>query len=434
MFQMYTYPFLARHSRAYGPSPARRDASIRPLVEVSRVLCAVLLFLALAPATHAAAPREAIVVGAHLPLTGILSHIGREQQWAYERSVEDVNRAGGIYVAEYSRKFPVKLIVQDDQSSPAVVVAVVQKLITEHRVDFILSGHTAVHGVIPGSIIAEINKTYYHATGSFIEPWREHKFLWSTLLFVDMGKTAAVPYELWRSLAEEARPKRIALVVEDVYAGLAFGGMLRKKATEYGYRVVYDRAIPSGTREYAKEIGEMAALGVDAVLIYSSVGDTAALVRQVKESGLPLKFFCGWRGTWPVEFAQVMGKAAENVISDGHWSEDYPYPGAKELGERYRAEFGRPSISVGAFYALAQVLWQAVEQAGSLNPALVRHEVLKGTFHTVVGSIEYDQQGVGLYPPIAFQWMGGRPEVIYPLERAKHKVRSPLVAQPATGN
>jgi len=389
-----------------------------------------LLFLGRTAVAANASERTEIIVGTHLPLTGILSQIGKEQQWAYERSVKDINAAGGIFVAEYEKKLPVRLIILDDQSSPAVVVSVVQRLIAEHRVDFLLSGHTAVHGVIPGCIIAEINQTYYHATGSFIQPWQEHKFLWSTLLFVDMEKTAAVPFELWHSLPAEERPKRIALVMEDVYAGLAFGSVLRKKAAEFGHEVVYDRTIPSGTLDYRGEIKVMQESRVDAALIYNSVADSVTFIRQVKESGLPLKFLCGWRGTWPAEFALAMGEAAENVISDGHWSEDYPYPGAKELGAAYRADFGRPSISVGAFYALAQVLWQAIEQAGSLNPAVVRHQVLNSTFHTVLGPIDYDQKGVGLYPPIAFQWLDGRPEVIYPRNRAKYPVRSPLAPTP----
>ena len=411
-----------RHLWSLGSALSRKG-----LAGVCRVLLVFLVAMTVAEMAHG---KEEIVVGTHLPLSGILSQIGKEQQWAYQRSVEDINAAGGIYVAEYGKKLPVRLLVVDDQSLPAVVVAAVQRLITEEHVDFLLSGHTAVHGVIPGSIIAEIHKTYYHATGSFIQPWLEHKFLWSTLLFVDMEKTAAVPYALWQSLPGSARPKRIALVMEDVYAGLAFGGILRKKAKEFGYAIVYDTTIPSGTTDYRREIAAMQDAQVDAALIYNSVAASAAFVRQVKDSGLPLKFLCGWRGTWPVEFALAMGDAAENVISDGHWSENYPYPGARELGERFRADFGHTSISVGAFYALAQVLWQAIEQAGSLNPALVRHAVLNGTFQTVLGKIDYDQQGVALYPPIAFQWINGRPEVVYPLGQARYPLRSPLSPAP----
>ena len=210
------------------------------------------------------------------------------------------------------------------------------------------------------------------------------------------------------------------------YVGIVSGTCL----SEFGHEVVYDKTIPSGTQDYRGEIEVMKEARVDAALIYNSVADSVTFIRQVKESRLPLKFLCGWRGTWPAEFALTMGEAAENVISDGHWSEDYPYPGAKELGAAYRADFGRPSISVGAFYALAQVLWQAIEQAGSLNPALVRHQVLNSTFQTVTGPIDYDQIGVGLYPPIAFQWIDGRPEVIYPRNRARYAVRSPLSPSP----
>ena len=45
---------------------------------------------------------------------------------------------------------------------------------------------------------------------------------------------------------------------------------------------------------------------------------------------------------------------------------DLGYPGAKELGETYKAEHdGLDSVSIGLFYANVQILKEAIERAGS---------------------------------------------------------------------
>lgn len=373
--------------------------------------------------------KEEIVVGAHLPLTGILSQIGKEQRWAYETAVADINREGGVFVGVYGKRLPVRLIVMDDESSPAVVVAMMQKLISEYSVDFILSGHTAVHGVIPGSIVAEINKKYYHATGGFIQPWKEHKFQWSTLLFVDMETLASLPFELWQPLPKAEQPKRIGLFMEDVYDALAFSTAIQEKAVEFGYQVVIYSVLEKSLSDYSAFISKIKQKNIDTILLYTSVADSINFIRQLKHSSIDLKYLFDWKGGWPAEFGELLGSDADNVLTDGHWSEEYPYTGAKELGERYRKDFGKPSASVGAFYAFAQVLWQAIENAGSLDPNLVRQAVLKGSFKTVAGKIDYDLDGVGTYPPIAFQWIDGKHEVIFPFHLAQKKVQWPFSSE-----
>lgn len=370
--------------------------------------------------------KEEIVIGAHLPLTGILSQIGKEQKWAYEMAVADINREGGVFVGNLGKKLPVRLIVMDDQSSPAVVVSIMQKLITEYSVDFIFSGHTAVHGVIPGSIVAEINKKYYHATGGFIQPWKEHNFQWSTLLFVDMEALASLPFEVWQPLSETEQPERIALFMEDVYDGLAFSTVIQEKAAEFGYQVAIYSVLESDISDYSTFISKIKQEKVDTVLMYTSVADSINFIRQIKQSNIDLKYLFNWKGGWPAAFGELLGKDADKVLTDGHWTEEYPFTGARELGQRYRKDFGGPSASVGAFYAFAQVLWQAIENAGSLNPNLVRQAVLKGSFQTVVGTIDYDLYGVGTYPPIAFQWIDGKHEIIYPFHLAHKKVLAPF--------
>ncbi len=194
--------------------------------------------------------KREILVGAHLPLSGIMTAIGKAQKWAYEAAVADINKTGGIYVVEYQKKLPVRLLVMDDESDPSVVVSAVETLIKKEKVDFLLSGYTAVYGVIPGCIIAEINKIYYHATSSFIPSWLPHHFTWwSTLLFFGMEQSVTMPFEIWKSLPAEKRPRRPALIMEETYDAMAFGKLFHKKAEKYGYEFVLDASISATNKD-----------------------------------------------------------------------------------------------------------------------------------------------------------------------------------------
>jgi hypothetical protein len=102
---------------------------------------------------------------------------------------------------------------------------------------------------------------------------------------------------------------------------------------------------------------------------------------------------------------QGLGPDSDYVCYDAFWSEDVGYPGAKELGRTYKAEHdGLDSVSIGLFYANVQILKEAIERAGSTEPAAVRDEVFGGLLEgTAIGDVQYDEGGVVDIPPLGLQ-------------------------------
>jgi branched-chain amino acid transport system substrate-binding protein len=120
-----------------------------------------------------------------------------------------------------------------------------------------------------------------------------------------------------------------------------------------------------------------------------------------------------------------LGKDAQYVIADGFWSEDFPYPGAKELGERYYKQFKKRSVSIGLYYAICQTLWTSIENAGTLDGAKIRQAVLSTQFKgTTMGDIKYNPDGTAIFQLGAFQWWDGQLKTIYPFDMSKgYKVK-----------
>ena len=64
------------------------------------------------------ADKKEILVGAIKSMTGGNAMTGAEQKWAYEQSVADINKKGGVFVKEAGKKLPIRLIFADDKSRP----------------------------------------------------------------------------------------------------------------------------------------------------------------------------------------------------------------------------------------------------------------------------------------------------------------------------
>ena len=387
------------------------------------LLCFLLAFLWAIQPVEAKKERKEILIGTNLPLTGILAGAGIEQRWAYQTAVDDINKAGGIFVKEYGKKLPVHLIVADDASDPGKAAAAVERLIKQKKVDLLLGGFAAPFGVIPGCITAEKYRKYYHTSICLIPPWLEHHFKWSTLYFFDLEQACSVPYEIWNSIPGAERPKKPALIMEDTFDGRAFAGLFRNLAKKYGYQFVLDEPWSVGAKDYSAQIIKAKSLGVDSILIFGADTDVITFVRQMKENNLNVKYFHGWKGTWAGEFWKALGKDAQYILCDGFWSMDFPFPGARQIGERYYDHFKKYSVSVGAIYALCQILWQAIEKAGTLDSAKVRQAVLDNEFETVNGKVKYDKDGVAIFTSTASQWWNGKQMTVYPFKWSKYKIK-----------
>jgi branched-chain amino acid transport system substrate-binding protein len=386
----------------------------------------VVAMLYSAAAVQAAQPKE-IVIGSTLPLTGMLSMMGSEQKWAYEQAAADVNAMGGIYVRQYNKKLPVKLIVADNETDAGKAVAAVERLVKIDKVNFLLSDST-LPLVMPTAVAAEKWKVYYHATICLLPPWLEQKFKWSTDYFFDGAQATSVPFQILDTIPEAERPRRLALLAEDSTDGRTLGPIFEAVGKKYGYEFAYDEPVAVDSKDYSSQILKLKSKGIDGAILFAGSGDCVTFVRQMKEVGLNLKYLHGYKGTWGTEFWNALGKDAQYILADGFWSETYPYPKAKELGEMYYQKFHKRSVSIGLFYAICQTLFKAIEESGTLDGAKVREAVLTTDFKgTVMGDIKYNPDGTAVFPLAGFQWNNGVLQRVYPFIEGASKV---MVAPP----
>jgi branched-chain amino acid transport system substrate-binding protein len=367
------------------------------------------------------AERNEIRIGAVNSLTGMDAMMSAEKKWAYEQAVADINKKGGVYVKESGKKLPIKLIFADDKSAVDQAAAAMERLIKINKIDLALSSSTIIKN-LAAATVSEKYKIFHLMDTGWIDQVEAQKYKWTADFFLVAPNTSRVPFYIWDTLPEGEKIKRPALMMIDNQSAFGFGETFRHWAKEHGYQFVMDEPYPEMTKDFSSYILKMKAADADALLILAAPTDAITVMRQIRDANLKLRYIHGWAGFWPTEFMQGLGKDANYVIHDGFWTEKSGYPGASELGVRYKKAFGKDSVSVGQTYAAVQILAMAIEKAGSVSSEKVRNAVFGGEFKgTTNGDMKFNDKGLAETSSIALQWWNGeRMPVWPPVKNAKN--------------
>ncbi len=382
------------------------------------LLCLFAAVLLIPYSGASAAEKKEILIGAVNSLTGENVLTAVECKWAYEQAIADVNKKGGILIKELNKKLPVRLVFADDKSTADGGAAAMERLIKVNHIDLALSSNiTPIN--LAAATVAEKYKMYYSIATSWLDFVEKENYKYVSDLFTDTGRAAIAPFEVWKKLPAEQRPKNPALLVEDSPDGQGFGGGVRATAKAAGVTLTVDEPFNVGANDFSAQILKYKAAKIDALLTLMSPEQAVLLVRQFKEQGLRIPYVHGWKGFWPREFEKTLGKDADYIIHDGFWNSKYSGPGSEDLQKRFIAKFKNDSVSVGLSYANAQILCMAIERAGSLKPEAVRDAVFGKEFKaTIMGDVKYNEKGLAFTPLLAMQWYKGAREPLFPANPA----------------
>jgi len=353
------------------------------------------------------------IIGAIDSLTGGGAMGGAEQLWAQEKAVADQNAKGGLLVD--GKNLEIKLKVVDDKSEATEAAAAMEKLIKVEGCDLVLSTQVTPINLAAASI-AEKYQKFYMMNTSFINWVADQNFKWSACVFNTPDDQAEVPFQIMELQPESERATKWGVLTEDNQDGQAIGGGMKAMAEKHGQQIVEYQTFTPGAKDFSSALLKLKSAGVDALLGICSPADGITFVKQMRDMDFSPKFMFGWKGFWPQEFMEGLGAASNYILHDGFWSEDLPNPGAKELGQAYRAAHNDlDSVSIGEPYAAAQVMFEAINRAGSVDPGAVRDQVFNGSFPgTVMGDLQFNEKGVASIPHMGLQWMDGKRIIIWP--------------------
>jgi branched-chain amino acid transport system substrate-binding protein len=372
-------------------------------------------------------PKSEIVIGSVLGLTGSLAYFGFETKWAYERAVKAVNERGGIYLREYGTKLPVKLIIYDDKSDPTARVSLVEKLITVDKVDAILGSVGTTFALAAAPVIEKYKVPCVSSGVASVKLHEQgYKYAAFTNFFLSYDQFL-VFFKAWETLPEAERPKTVAIWEEATEHGKENADYMEKYSKEYGYKILLREKYPPGS-DFTDLIAKTKALNPDVVLGLPTGTDAINMIRQAKELNFCPKMWAMSYGTTMASFQQELKEDAEYVCGAYSYHTSLPFSVNAQIVWEYRKETGIEPTLLGCWYASAEILFDAIERAGSLDKDAIREALLKTDLMTTMGRVAFEPDGRlkdSWKLTYLLQWQHGKLEVVWPPEVATSKLWYP---------
>lgn len=349
--------------------------------------------LALGSASRA---QDEIKVGEYASLTGGQASFGISTNNAIMLGIEEINKAGGVLGK------PLKLIVEDDRSTPGESATIVRKLISSDKVVAIL-GEFASSRSLEGGPICQENKIPMISPGSTNPKVTEIGDYIFRCCFMDSFQgTVMARFALAKGF------KKAAILTDekqDYSKGLAH--YFREVFVQSGGEIVKEQSYSSGDKDFRAQLTSLKAAKPDVIFLPGYYNEVALIAKQARQFGVKVPFMGGdgWEGD---SLLKVAGNSLDGCFFSSHFSSDNQDPVVQGFIQKYKTKYGSvPDCQAALGYDTVRILAEAIKRAGSTNSTALRDAIAATRdFQGVTGKITLDAQRNASKPAVV-QTIGG---------------------------
>ncbi len=360
---------------------------------------------------------KSIKIGACFSLTGKFAGFYSVMGEWEDTLVKVVNERGGVYVAEYGKRLPIEVKWYDDKSDPATSLKFYERLVTVDKVDFLI-GPTASPPSMAASIVADKYKIPMVLTTA-----SDPKIFTRGLKWISCSLETSIPWPkfYFEMLKQKTNAKTVALLTEDTAwaSGIRDGALIRIK--EMGFDLVYDQLAPADTKDFSSVIAELKRRNPDVIYVPAFAPFFTTFVKQAHEQKLKPKAFHGTAGA-STGFIQAVGiSRAEYITGDIFWVPGLKYEGfdvLEEIAKRAKIDLLEWCYGPSSNFASSQILFKAIEAAGTLDREKVQKVLETATFGIISGCWHRQPDGVGTITPYPIQNLDGKLYAVWPPDAA----------------
>jgi branched-chain amino acid transport system substrate-binding protein len=353
---------------------------------------AFVLFLGAASAQSG----DPIKIGYGISQTGGLAPNGKSALLAQQIWEEDINAKGGLLGR------PVKLVYYDDQTNPATVPSLYQKLLDVDKVDIVIGGYGTNLLAPAMPVVIQKKKMLIGLFGMAVNTEFNYPRYFSMIPLGQTPKAAMTKGFFEAAMAQTPKPQTVAIVAADAEFPINGSEGARENIQATGLKIVYDKRYPPTTTDFAPIVRAIQAANPDIVAIFSYPPDSVGFVRAVNEIGYKPKMIGGGMvGLQATAIKTQLGPLLNGFVNYDFWLpiDKMSFPGVAEFMKRYQARAPAEGVDALGYYiapwgyAQLQVLEQAVAATKTLDDDKLADYIRKSTFKTLVGDVTFGVQG-----------------------------------------
>jgi branched-chain amino acid transport system substrate-binding protein len=346
-----------------------------------------------APAVQAQVPLK---IGYGIAQTGGLAPNGKSALLAQKIWEEDINAKGGLLGRL------VKLIYYDDQSNPATVPAIYEKLLDVDKVDTIIGGYgtNVLAAAMPAAI--QRQKVLIGLFGLAVNAGFAYPKYFSMIPLGPNPKSAQSKGFFDVAVAQNPKPQTVAIVAADAEFPINGSEGARQNAKAAGLKIVYDKRYPPSTTDFAPIVRAIQAANPDIVVIFSYPPDSVGMIRAVNELGYKPKMIGGGMvGLQATAIKTQLGPLLNGFVNFDYWIpiEKMDFSGVSEFLTRYQVRAQQEGVDALGYgiapwgYAQLQVLQQAITATKSLDDDKLADYIHRSAFKTLIGDVTFGPEG-----------------------------------------
>ncbi len=367
--------------------------------------------------------KEYILIGASRPLSGANAPIGDAAYGPVMKMWEEkVNADGGIFVADYDRKLPIKFIIYDDATDIGTMVRLTEKLILEDEVDLLFSACGTAFISAQAPIANKYSKLLITAEGgatTMRESLPGLPYVFVSLPFSDHYQ---LPVFADMCAAKGAKTAYI-ISIADLH-GVEYGGVATMEFGRVGINVLANKSVPITYTDFSLLVKEAKAANPDVFCVFAYppivlpiTGEMMALgfnpPAVVMGPGANFGFYGLSFGGDPLVVEGVTCFAAANSKTSPEFAE--AFAALEELvGWANLDWWGAPY-----YLPLVEIIEQAIVATGTLDNDVLRDYIATHHFDTILGDTYFEMFGEGgglmvkeTHPGEIGQWQNGIVEIV----------------------
>jgi len=353
-------------------------------------------------------------------------------------AVKKINELGGVQVD--GKSYKLKVQYYDDESTPARTAQLLERLIEQDGVQYILGPYSSATTIAAAPVTEKYKVPMIEAEGASRALFNKgYKYIFAVLSTSEqyLASAVALAAEVAEKNGKNPDDLKVGLVFENDAFSLDVRAGVVEDMKKYGMDVVIDDKMPADLSDISATLTKVKALKPDLLLISGHNKGAVTAARQMQELQVQVPMI----GMTHCEGAKVVsqfGAAADGLLCPTQWAETLSYKDEyfgtaadfdKLFKESYEGYKNVPYQSAQA--AAAVIVWkEAFEAANSLDTEKVRDAIAATDMETFYGKIKFSEAGNNVAKPMVLrQIQDGQFNVVAPSDYASHDLIWPREAK-----
>jgi branched-chain amino acid transport system substrate-binding protein len=354
---------------------------------------AVILFLVIGCNEEIAVYR----IGAIVPLTGDAEAYGQVVKSGLSLALEEINAGGGI------KSKPLDIFFEDDATDPNKAIQKANGLIQASKVPLLIGGITSTEALALAPVCEKSKTILLSPSASSPKLSGIGQYFFRNYPSDTLEAPVMAEYAV-----RKMKIRNVAILYIDKDYGQGLEQVFKKRFTELGGTVTYEKGYAVGTTDFAANITELKANAPDALYLPGYYTEIAAILKELDKQKLKIKVISSGGMASPriLEMAEETAEGA--IFPAAPYDPKSNDQSMKKFVAAYKKKFlSEPDVYAAYAYDALKIVAKAIE-ACSQYPQDLRSHMADVNYHGVTGEISFDQNGDVSVTPRLFQVKDGK--------------------------